>query len=189
MLSLADQISAGKLVRPETHERLIRSGDTLVTPDGARSYPCADEVLVMVGAEDQGRYRREHLEHPEQAAREMLRTLKPGGQVFCQTPFLQAFHTFPNHFQNFTLEGHNRLFQRCGFEPVDSGAAVGPTWAVRDLISVYIRAYTPGKLLSRVAQKLFLLVAAPFRPLDRFLFRSPDAHRLASTVFAHLRKP
>src|SRR5512141_1981664 len=45
----------------------------------------------------------EHLEHPRDAVAEMHRALKPGGQVFAATPFLQPFHGYPDHFQNFTL--------------------------------------------------------------------------------------
>jgi SAM-dependent methyltransferase len=40
----------------------------------------------------------EHLEQPECAAAEMRRVLRPGGQLFAATPFLQPYHGHPDHF-------------------------------------------------------------------------------------------
>lgn len=131
----------------------------------------------------------EHLERPELAVAEMARVLRPGGEVFAATPFLQGFHAYPNHFQNFTSEGHRRLFVRSGFEVIDSGACVGPTFALTDLAALYLRTYLPTRLLSRAGWATALLIARLLRPLDRRLLRNPEAHLLASLVYAHLRKP
>ncbi len=131
----------------------------------------------------------EHLEFPDRAVAEMFRVLAPGGQIFAATPFLQAFHAYPNHFQNFTLEGHNRLFQRAGFEVLASGACVGPTFAITDLIALYLRFFVPTRPLSRAMQLLALLAALPLRTLDLLVHRSSQDHFLASTVYCHLRKP
>lgn len=131
----------------------------------------------------------EHLELPEAAVREMFRVLPSGGEVFASTPFLQAFHAYPNHFQNFTLEGHNRLFIRQGFEVISSGACVGPTFALTDLAIRYLREVLPGGRLGRALAKLAGVGARFVRPLDRRLLRRPQAHFLASTVYAHLVKP
>lgn len=131
----------------------------------------------------------EHLEHPERAVREMFRALCPGGRVFAATPFLQAFHAYPNHFQNFTLEGHDRLFERAGFQIVSSGACVGPTFALTDLAALYARNYLPTRILSRGFQRIIALTGLVIRPLDRCILRNPEAHRLASTVYAHVIKP
>jgi SAM-dependent methyltransferase len=131
----------------------------------------------------------EHLEYPDRAVREMFRALRPGGQVLAVTPFLQAFHAYPNHFQNFTLEGHNRLFERAGFQIVSAGACVGPTFALTDLAALYFRNYLPTRILSRGVQRLVALGGLLVRPLDRLVLRDPQAHKLASTVYAHLTKP
>lgn len=127
----------------------------------------------------------EHLERPEAAVGEMFRVLVDGGEVFAATPFLQAFHGYPSHFQNFTLVGHDRLFRRQGFEVISSGACVGPTFALADLASLWARTYLPaGRLLG----KLVALASLPVLRLDRRLLDRPDAHLLASTVYAHLVK-
>lgn len=151
----------------------------------AYALPYADEAVDAVHCEAV----LEHLEHPERAVREMFRVLRPGGQVFAATPFLQAFHAYPNHFQNFTLEGHNRLFERAGFSIVSAGACVGPTFALTDLAALYFRNYLPTRILSRGVQRLMSLAGLVVRPLDRLLLRHPDAHKLASTVYAQLIKP
>lgn len=130
----------------------------------------------------------EHLELPERAVAEMFRVMKPGGQLFACTPFLQAFHAYPNHFQNFTQVGHDRLFARAGFEIVSSGACVGPTFALSDLLSLYLRQYLPGRRLSRVAAKLTRLLGSLLSGVDGRLLLREDAHLLASTVFTHGRR-
>jgi len=71
----------------------------------------------------------EHLHSPAVAARELARVLKPGARAFVCTPFLQAFHGYPSHFQNFTIYGHRKLFEDAGLEIVESGVCNGPAMA------------------------------------------------------------
>ncbi len=131
----------------------------------------------------------EHLEHPETAVAEMLRVLRPLGQVLAVTPFLQPYHGYPDHFQNFTLHGHVRLFERAGFQLIHSGHCNGPTFAVVDLVSNYLREYLPTRLLSRSVSYLARVAGSPLVLLDRLLLKHPGAHVLASTTFVHARKP
>jgi len=130
----------------------------------------------------------EHLEYPERAVSEMYRVLRVGGQVFAATPFLQPFHAYPNHFQNFTLIGHRRLFERAGFEIVSSGVCVGPTFALSQFVASYARAYVPTWVLSRLVWLGVRLVALPIRPLDIWVNRHPQAHLLASTTYVQAAK-
>lgn len=130
----------------------------------------------------------EHLELPDRAAEEMYRVLRPGGRVFAATPFLQGYHGYPGHYQNFTLQGHRRLFERAGFEIERSGTCAGPSFALADLGSLYLRHYLPGRWLSR-SMALFCRVGSlPFRALDRWLSRRADGHLLASSTFVLARK-
>lgn len=130
----------------------------------------------------------EHLEYPNQAVSEMYRTLRARGQVFAATPFLQVFHAYPNHFQNFTLVGHQRLFERAGFEIMSSGVCVGPTFAVAELLAVYL-GLLPTRLLSGFASRGVRLLSVALRPIDLVLNRHPSAHILASTTYVHAIKP
>lgn len=131
----------------------------------------------------------EHLVQPENAVTEMFRVLEPGGYVFAVTPFLQAFHGYPGHFQNFTLAGHRALFERAGFDVLDSGPCVGPTFTLVDLASNWAREHVPGRLPSRAAWLGIRLAGRVLVQLDRLLLRSERAHVLASTTFVLARKP
>jgi SAM-dependent methyltransferase/uncharacterized protein YbaR (Trm112 family) len=131
----------------------------------------------------------EHLELPETAAGEMFRALRPGRRVFAATPFLQAFHGYPDHYQNFTLTGHRRLFERAGFTVLAAGPCVGPAFALRDLSLNYVRSVLPGGRLGRGASRLLALLTLPFLGLDLAARRKSEAHVLASTTFLLAEKP
>ncbi|HKC25245.1 MAG TPA: hypothetical protein VKF32_10915, partial [Thermoanaerobaculia bacterium] len=98
-------------------------------------------------------------------------------------PFLQGFHGYPSHFQNFTLTGHRRLFERAGLRILDSGVCVGPSVALTDLAFTYIRHIVPLPFVSRVAGAVFRLLAFPFRAIDLLLAHAPSSHLLASTTY------
>ena len=122
------------------------------------------------------------------AVAEMRRVLKPGGRLFCATPFLQWFHGFPNHYQNFTLVGHQRLFQRAGFTLLSSGVCVGPVFALTELVTRGCD-FLPWAWLRAGARPVFRLLSAAVRPLDRrIIARNPSAHFLASTTYVYAVK-
>lgn len=129
----------------------------------------------------------EHLEFPNEAVREMYRVLKPGGKLFAATPFLQKFHGYPNHFQNFTLTGHERLFARAGFTILSAGVCVGPTFALVDFLALYVK-QIPSRLFGKLFSGAVRLFSAPLRALDIPLNRRPDAHVLASSTFVFCSK-
>ncbi len=130
----------------------------------------------------------EHLSEPDKAVAQMYRVLKPDGLVFAATPFLQAFHGYPNHFQNYTLFGHERLFTRHGFTILKSGCCVGPINAILTLTARAIGLYIPN-LFGRLLKCFFQLLTLPLRPLDRVLANRPDTnHMLASTTFILAKK-
>ena len=130
----------------------------------------------------------EHLEHPDAAVAEMHRVLAPGGLVFAATPFLQPYHAWPDHYQNFTLTGHTRLFERAGFTIAESGSCVGPTFVLVDLLANYARAFTPGRVPSRILERVVRLAGRAFRLLDLPLRHHRDAATLASSTFVLARK-
>lgn len=131
----------------------------------------------------------EHLEDPQRAVREMWRVLKPGGQVLAVTPFLQVYHQFPDHFQNFTATGHARLFTATGFALVASGVAVGPTYAWLDVTQNYLRVLLPNRLVGGLVARFFAVVTLPLRSIDRWLASRPAGLIMPSTTFVQARKP
>jgi SAM-dependent methyltransferase len=130
----------------------------------------------------------EHLEFPQDAVAEMYRALRPGRLAFIATPFIQVFHGYPNHFQNFTLTGHRRLFERAGFAVIAAGTCVGPTFALRDLMANYLASVLPAGRVGRVLSRLAALVTLPLLWIDRIANRRPQSHHIASTTFLLARK-
>ena len=122
----------------------------------------------------------EHLQRPSAAVAEMYRVLRPGGRVFASTPFMQAYHGYPDHYQNYTLTGHTLLFETAGFRIEEAGAHVGPTFAIVNLVSTFLRTYVPG---GRTLSFLWGGIGVVLRPFDILLHRRPDAYVLASTTY------
>lgn len=129
----------------------------------------------------------EHLEFPIKAVEEMHRVLKPGGLAFFATPFLQSFHGYPDHYQNFTLTGHTRLFERAGFVVLSAGTCVGPTFALRDLAVNYARQFIPG-FAGRLVSRALSVVLLPFLYIDRWANPRNGSSNLASTTFALVQR-
>jgi SAM-dependent methyltransferase len=130
----------------------------------------------------------EHLSDPLAAVTEMVRVLKPGGKVIAVTPFLQRFHGYPYHFQNFTLVGHSLIFQRAGFEVLESGTCVGPTYAIVNLVSAYFTQCLP-KVIGLPLAAAWNIAGICLLPLDLALNRPASSHVLASTTYVLAQKP
>ena len=150
----------------------------------AYSLPFADESIdgIYCGAV------LEHLEFPEKAVSEMFRVLKKDAKVYCDTPFLQPYHGYPNHFQNFTLTGHVKIFERANFVILNSGVCVGPTYMIGELMLKYIKTLRPV-FVSKFLSVLFILMIAPFRRLDKKIKSNDSSYELASTTFVFAKKP
>lgn len=130
----------------------------------------------------------EHLEHPDTAVAEMYRVLKQDALVYAATPFLQPYHGYPDHYQNFTLRGHTRLFERAGFTLLDAGTCVGPTFAMVDLAANYAREFTPGRLPSRGLERAIRFFGRALRLRDVRLRHHAASDRLASSTFVLARR-
>ena len=130
----------------------------------------------------------EHLEFPDRAVAEIARVLRPDAIALFGTPFLQPFHAYPNHFQNLTVIGQERMVQRAGLEVVRSGA-IGQTFALVDLTSVYVRSFLPGRILGGVIARCLRLLSRLLAPLDRILAQREGAHIVASNVWVLCRRP
>ena len=130
----------------------------------------------------------EHLAQPHEAVKEMLRVCRSGASVYANTPFMQAYHGYPNHFQNFTLSGHEQLFANGGFTVRESGTAVGPLFTLFDLGARFISEYSPRPLrpilLAALLALRYLLL-----PLSPRLTNRPNAYVLASTTYVVAQKP
>lgn len=61
----------------------------------------------------------EHVPDPWTSVAEFRRVLKPGAPIYVDVPFLAPFHGYPDHYQNFTQSGLDRLLS--SFERVEGG--------------------------------------------------------------------
>jgi SAM-dependent methyltransferase len=52
----------------------------------------------------------EHVRDPFKCAAEILRVLKPGGELIADVPLLQPVHGYPHHYYNMTMQGLRNLF-------------------------------------------------------------------------------
>jgi hypothetical protein len=105
------------------------------------------------------------------------------------TPFMQPFHGYPSHFQNFTHLGHRRLFERAGFEVKECGVCVGPGFAVSGVVASFIAHYTPRLIRWPARAVWFVISRVLIRPLDRWLVERDDAFAVASTTYVLIEKP
>jgi len=110
-----------------------------------------------------------------------------GGMVFAGTPFLYHYHGYPQHYQNFTLQGHENVFRRAGFHVVESGTCVGPVHAIVLSIAVFLAQYCTSPF-GRVVSRLWNFSSQYLYPLDKRINTRPNAHILAATTYVLARK-
>lgn len=65
----------------------------------------------------------EHVHDPYRAVREWHRVMAPGGTVLAWIPFFFGVHGYPGDVARFTEEGVRLLFERAGFEIVQTDSA------------------------------------------------------------------
>ena len=74
---------------------------------GGESLPFCDETFDAVFSNAV----LEHTINPFLCAKELVRVLKKGGILYCVAPFLQPFHSYPNHYFNMSSQGLSSLFR------------------------------------------------------------------------------
>src|SRR5262249_27250546 len=125
----------------------------------------------------------EHIPQPPEAIAEMYRVLKPGGYVYADWNFLAAYHGYPHHYFNATMNGVQQAFR--DFTQIQGGAAPsqGSGFALRSMIGRYLEHFRPGEPIEREFADLLQRVL--WHPLDEFAQRiaPADRHRLAAGVY------
>jgi SAM-dependent methyltransferase len=93
----------------------------------------------------------EHVPRPWEAAAELHRVLKPGGQIHIDTAFMQPYHSDPFHFFNMTLPGIREIFRP--FREVRSGVKQYqlPSFGLRMQLSVMLEHMNRGEWRDRMA--------------------------------------
>jgi len=78
----------------------------------------------------------EHLEEPELAIKECYRILKRGGVAIYSVPFIWHLHEEPRDFYRFSKYGLKYLFEKAGFEIIETKALSG-FWITFGQLFVY----------------------------------------------------
>ena len=75
----------------------------------------------------------EHVPRPWLAAEELLRVVRPGGELIVDWPFLAPVHGYPHHYFNATDQGARHLFESLGAE-VNAAIPIHPVFTLRWLL-------------------------------------------------------
>lgn len=113
---------------------------------------------------------------------EINRVLKPKGKVYIDCAFMQSFHGYPNHYQNFTLSGLRFLIR--DFKEIDIGIVSGPASAICSMITRMIILLPINKYIRYIFQFIVgWCVVFPLRYFDRILIKNPRAIESALSIF------
>lgn len=108
--------------------------DTTDVLGAAERLPFADETFDAVLSLNV----LEHVKDPFQAAREIMRVMKPGAELMAVAPFLQPLHGYPHHYYNMTARGLENLFEPLREKRIDVYGAMQPIWALNWLLRSYL---------------------------------------------------
>jgi SAM-dependent methyltransferase len=81
----------------------------------------------------------EHVRDPFRCAAELVRVLKPGGELICCVPFLQPYHGYPHHYYNMTHQGLRALFERdLVVETIEVYDSILPIWSLTWMLQSWV---------------------------------------------------
>lgn len=131
----------------------------------------------------------EHMHNPQVAVAEMLRCLKPGGELLVFVPFSQPIHAAPHDYYRWTAAGLRELFK--SFSIVDVGVGGGPVsgflWVFQEWLSILTS--FGSSVLKDLIMVFVMLITFPLKYLDLLLERHPAGNKIASGFYLYARKP
>lgn len=130
----------------------------------------------------------EHVPDASLVAKEMVRSVRPGGLIYVSAPFIHPYHASPDDFNRWTISGLKHLFPE--LEIVKSGVRSGPWSAL-----LMFMAYWLGVIFSFGARQvapflahIFMLILGPLKYLDYFFMKIPGSEAVATHLYILGRK-
>jgi uncharacterized protein YbaR (Trm112 family) len=125
----------------------------------------------------------EHLERPRQAAAELWRCLAPGGYLYADWNFVFAYHGYPAHYFNASVDAVRSVFGQFVLLEIGVAPFQGPGAALRQVIGTYLETFAPTDEDSRrVRDTLAFLLLHPLEQYDRHI-PPADRHRTAAGIY------
>ncbi len=145
----------------------------------AKNLPFANDSMDAAIAEQL----LEHVSDPQKVVDEIYRVLKPGGTVYISTPFMIGYHSMPNDYYRWTLDGLKELMKN--FKESESGMRCGPTSALVAILSEWLASFLSFgiKFLYQIFLPVFILVLAPLKILDFFIYRYKSFDKIALAFY------
>jgi SAM-dependent methyltransferase len=135
----------------------------------------------------------EHVRDPFAAASEIVRVLKPAGELICCVPFLQPLHGYPHHYYNMTHEGLRNLFERqLVIDRVAIPDSTLPIWSLAWILRSWMSGLEEPARSEFGNLRVRDLVGDPVSYLTRRWVRGLPHEKnleLASACVLHARKP
>lgn len=123
----------------------------------------------------------EHVLYPEKVVGEIVRTLKDGGLLYSEMPFMQQVHEGAYDFTRYTLSGHRRLLNR--FDEVECGMIAGPGTALVWAIENFWLAFFSGRTVRNIVKAVIRLTTFWLKYFDYLTANLPQAMDGASCTY------
>lgn len=125
----------------------------------------------------------EHLVGPHKAIDEMHRILKDGGHILSYIPFMQGYHSAPDDYYRWTINGIKEIYQ--DFETVELKVSGGPTSALLWMLIEWLStAFSFGNTkIHDIVYIVSMSILWPIKFLDIILNRYPMSKNIASSFY------
>ncbi|MEZ4658666.1 MAG: methyltransferase domain-containing protein [Caldilineaceae bacterium] len=132
----------------------------------------------------------EHLRTPFLAAQQIYEVLKDGGYIYHECNFVFAYHGYPHHYFNASLQGMKQLFEQ--FVPLRKGVAPYqmPSFTLDTVAQVYLQhtnahQYPHGRRLIKLLQELVEINSVDY---DIYFSEEDALYVAAGTYFAGFKQ-
>ena len=121
----------------------------------------------------------EHIKEPEKVIAEIYRVLRPGGLIYLTAPFLVSFHSSPDDYCRWSKNGLKELMKE--FQADEIGIRSGPTASLLSILNGWLALVLSfgSKTIQQVLLMFLTILTSPFKVLDYFLSKLPNAENIA----------